>query len=227
MSTLKGGKYPKMIGGKKKKLINIMEELLGIDHLTIGTSEQLEDRKKALQLADEHKLKREGERAKWEDEKLQRKKKEQETLARKTEEYNNKNHSSLTSEQYKEKMKTDAAATAVAEKEEKEAADATATTEKNAKKDAKNRGRRVKDYGFTFVGDIESAHQTDIKKIITQLNEILRLKELGLYEDILAKPNTVLIRTTNIKDVEELISKTAEEVFVAPLEEEIPDTKKE
>ena len=50
MSTLKGGKYPKMIGGKKRKLINIMEELLGIDHLTFATSEQLEDRKKALQL---------------------------------------------------------------------------------------------------------------------------------------------------------------------------------
>lgn len=219
MSTLKSGRYPKMIGGKKRKLINIMEELLGIDHLTIGTLEQLEDRKKALQLADEHKLKREGERAKWEDEKLQRKKKEQETLVRKTEEYNKKNGSLLTPDEYKEKMKTDAAATAVAEKEEKEAADAAATTEKNAKKDAKNRGRRVKDYGFTFVGAIESAYQTDIKKIITQLNDILRLKKLGLYDDIQSEPNIVLIRTTNIKDGEELISKTAEKVFVAPLEE--------
>lgn len=219
MSTLKSGKYPKMIGGKKKKLINIMEELLGIDHLTFATSEQLEDRKKALLLADKHKLKREGERANWEDEKLQRKKKETRLLELKTNEYNKKNGSSLTPDEYKEKMKTDAASAAVAEKEEKEAADAAATTEKNAKKDAKNRGRRVKDYGFTFVGAIESAHQTDIKKIITQLNDILRLKELGLYDDIQSEPNIVLIRTTNIKDGEELISKTAEEVFVAPLEE--------
>ena len=218
MSTLKGGKYPKMIGGKKRKLINIMEELLGIDHLTIGTSEQLEDRKKALLLAEEHKRGRIAKRAEWEDEKLQRKKKETMLLELKTNEYNKKHKTSLTIEGYKEKMKTDAAAAAVAEKEEKEAADAAATTEKNAKKDAKKRGRKIKDDDFIFTGNIESAHQTDIKKIITQLNDILRLKELGLYEDILAKPNTVLIRTTNIKDGEELISKTAEEVFVAPLE---------
>jgi hypothetical protein len=218
MSTLKGGKYPKMIGGKKKKLINIMEELLGIDHLTIGTSEQLEDRKKALQLADEHKLKREGERAKWEAEKKRRS--DAEEAAAKAAGFSSVAHRKEV--KAKKKEVAEAAAAAVAKK----TADA-ATTEKNAKKDAKNRGRRVKDYGFTFVGDIESARQTDIKKIITQLNDILRLKKLGLYEDILAKPNTVLIRTTNIKDGEELISKTAEEVFVAPLEEEIPDTKKE
>lgn len=218
MSTLKGGKYPKMIGGKKRKLINIMEELLGIDHLTIGTVEQLEDRKKALQLAEEHKRGRIAKRAEWEDEKLQRKKKEQETLVRKTEEYNKDNGTNLTTEEYKEKMKTDAAATAVAEKEEKEAADAAATTEKNAKNDAKKRGRRVKDYGFTFVGEIDSTDQTDIKKIITQLNEILRLKELELYEDIQTEPNIVLIKTINTNDGEELISKTAEKVFVAPLE---------
>ena len=89
-------------------------------------------------------------------EKLQRKKKETMLLELKTNEYNKKHKTSLTIEGYKEKMKTDAAAAAVAEKEEKEAADAAATTEKNAKKDAKKRGRRVKDYGFTFVGDIES-----------------------------------------------------------------------
>ena len=219
MSTLKGVKYPKIIGGKKRKLINIMEELLGIDHLTIGTLEQLEDRKKALQLAEKHKQGRIAKRAKWEEEKDQRKKKETVLLELKRNEYNKKNGSSLTPDEYKEKMKTDAAATAVAEKEEKEAADAAATTEKNAKNDAKNRGTRVKDYGFTFVGAIESAHQTDIKKIITQLNDILRLKELELYEDIQTEPNIVLIKTTNTNDGEELISKTAEKVFVAPLEE--------
>ena len=227
MSTLKSGRYPKMIGGKKKKLINIMEELLGIDHLTIGTVEQLEDRKKALLLAEEHKRGRIAKRAEWEDEKLQRKKKEQETLVRKTEEYNKDNGPNLTTEEYKEKMKTDAAATAVAEKEEKEAADAAATTEKNAKKDAIKKGRRVKDYGFTFVGDIETNEQTDIKNIINQLNDILRLKEIGLYEDIQTEPNTVLIKTINIKDGETQISETPEKIFVAPLEEEISDTKKD
>ena len=66
MYTLKRGHYPKMKGGKKKKLLNIMEELLDVDHLTIGTIEQLEDRKKALLLAEDHKLKRKDERDKWE-----------------------------------------------------------------------------------------------------------------------------------------------------------------
>ena len=203
MSTLKGGKYPKMIGGKKKKLINIMEELLGIDHLTIGTSEQLEDRKKALLLADEHKLKREGERANWEAEK-KRRSEEEETAAITA------GFKTAAEHKASKKKKADAA---VAKKAEDAASDRT------AKKDAKNRGRRVKDYGFTFVGDIETNEQTDIKNIINQLNDILRLKELGLYDDIQSEPNIVLIRTTNIKDGEELISKTAEEVFVAPLEE--------
>ena len=212
MSTLKGGKYPKMIRGKKRKLINIMEELLGVDHLTIGTSEQLEDRKKALLLAEEHKQGRIAKREEWEGDKLQRKKKETMLLELKTNEYNKKHKTSLTIEGYKEKMKTDAAVA-------KKTAEDAATTERKDKKDAKNRGRRVKDYGFTFVGDIESAHQTDIKKIITQLNDILRLKELGLYDDIQPELNIVLIKTTNIKDGEELISKTAEKVFVAPLEE--------
>jgi len=223
MSTLKGGKYPKMIGGKKKKLINIMEELLGIDHLTIGTSEQLEDRKKALLLADEHKLKREGERANWEADKLQRKKKETMLLELKTNEYNKKHKTSLTIEGYKEKMKTDAADAAVAKKTAEDAA----TTERKDKKDAKNRGRRIKDYGFTFVGDIETNEQTDIKNIINQLNDILRLKEIGLYEDIQTEPNTVLIKTINIKDGETQISETPEKIFVAPLEEEISYTKKD
>jgi len=223
MSTLKGGKYPKMIGGKKKKLINIMEELLGIDHLTIGTSEQLEDRKKALLLADEHKLKREGERANWEADKLQRKKKETMLLELKTNEYNKKHKTSLTIEGYKEKMKTDAADAAVAKKTAEDAA----TTERKDKKDAKNRGRRIKDYGFTFVGDIETNEQTDIKNIINQLNDILRLKEIGLYEDIQTEPNTVLIKTINSKDGETQISETPEKIFVAPLEEEISDTKKD
>lgn len=215
MYTLKSGRYPIMKGGKKKKLLNIMEELLGVDQLTFGTVEQLEDRKKALLLAEEHKQGRIAKRAKWEDEKLQRKKKETMLLELKTNEYNKKHKTSLTIEGYKEKMKTDAASAAVAKK----TADAAATTEKNAKKDAKNRGRRVKDYGFTFVGVIDSAHQTDIKKIITQLNDILRLKELELYEDIQTEPNVVLIKTINTNDGEELISKTAEKVFVAPLEE--------
>lgn len=204
MSTLKGGKYPKMIGGKKKKLINIMEELLGIDHLTIGTSEQLEDRKKALLLADEHKLKREGERANWEAEK-KRRSEEEEYAARAA------GFSSVAEHKASNKKNADAAAA-------KKAEDA-ASDKRTATKDAKNRGRRVKDYGFTFVGAIETNEQTDIKKIITQLNDILRLKELGLYDDIQSEPNIVLIRTTNIKDGEELISKTAEKVFVAPLEE--------
>jgi len=212
-----------MIGGKKKKLINIMEELLGIDHLTIGTSEQLEDRKKALLLADEHKLKREGERANWEADKLQRKKKETMLLELKTNEYNKKHKTSLTIEGYKEKMKTDAADAAVAKKTAEDAA----TTERKDKKDAKNRGRRIKDYGFTFVGDIETNEQTDIKNIINQLNDILRLKEIGLYEDIQTEPNTVLIKTINSKDGETQISETPEKIFVAPLEEEISDTKKD
>ena len=206
MSTLKGGKYPKMIGGKKKKLINIMEELLGIDHLTIGTLEQLEDRKNALQLADEHKLKREGERANWEAEKKRRSDAE-EAAARAA------NFSSVAEHKASKKKIADELAAAVAKKAEDAASDRT------AKKDAKNRGRKIKDDDFIFTGNIESAHQTDIKKIITQLNDILRLKELGLYDDIQSEPNIVLIRTTNIKDGEELISKTAEKVFVAPLEE--------
>ena len=206
MSTLKSGRYPKMIGGKKKKLINIMEELLGIDHLTIGTSEQLEDRKKALLLADEHKLKREGERANWEAEK-KRRSEEEEAAARAA------GFSSVAEHKASKKKTADAAAAAVAKKAEDAASDRT------AKKDAKKRGRKIKDDDFIFTGNIESAHQTDIKKIITQLNDILRLKELGLYDDIQSEPNIVLIRTTNIKDGEELISKTAEKVFVAPLEE--------
>ena len=200
-----------------------MEELLGIDHLTIGTSEQLEDRKKALLLADEHKLKREGERANWEADKLQRKKKETMLLELKTNEYNKKHKTSLTIEGYKEKMKTDAADAAVAKKTAEDAA----TTERKDKKDAKNRGRRIKDYGFTFVGDIETNEQTDIKNIINQLNDILRLKEIGLYEDIQTEPNTVLIKTINSKDGETQISETPEKIFVAPLEEEISDTKKD
>ena len=213
MSTLKSGKYPKMIGGKKKKLINIMEELLGIDHLTIGTLEQLEDRKNALQLADEHKLKREGERANWEAEKKRRSDAE-EAAARAA------NFSSVAEHKASKKKIADELAAAVAKKAEDAASDRT------AKKDAKNRGRKIKDDDFIFTGNIESAHQTDIKKIITQLNDILRLKELGLYDDIQSEPNIVLIRTTNIKDGEELISKTAEKVFVAPLEVEIPDNTK-
>ena len=72
MYTLKRGHYPKMKGGKKKKLLNIMEELLDVDHLTIGTIEQLEDRKKALLLAEDHKLKRKDERDKWEADKKRR-----------------------------------------------------------------------------------------------------------------------------------------------------------
>ena len=213
MSTLKGGRYPKMIGGKKRKLINIMEELLGIDHLTIGTLEQLEDRKNALQLADEHKLKREGERANWEAEKKRRSDAE-EAAARAA------NFSSVAEHKASKKKIADELAAAVAKKAEDAASDRT------AKKDAKNRGRKIKDDDFIFTGNIESAHQTDIKKIITQLNDILRLKELGLYDDIQSEPNIVLIRTTNIKDGEELISKTAEKVFVAPLEVEIPDNTK-
>ena len=63
-----------------------MEELLGIDHLTIGTSEQLEDRKKALLLAEEHKQGRIAKRAKWEEEKDQRKKEETMLLELKTKE---------------------------------------------------------------------------------------------------------------------------------------------
>ena len=58
MYTLKSGRYPIMKGGKKKKLINILEELLGINQLTFGNVEQLEDRKTALELSEEHKLKR-------------------------------------------------------------------------------------------------------------------------------------------------------------------------
>ena len=215
MSTLKGGKYPKMIGGKKRKLINIMEELLGIDHLTFATSEQLEDRKKALELSEEHKRSRIAKREEWEADKLRRKKKETMLLELKTNEYNKKHKTSLTIEGYKEKMKTDAADAAVAKKTAEDAA----TTERKDKKDAKNRGRRIKDYGFTFVGDIETNEQTDIKNIINQLNDILRLKEIGLYEDIQTEPNTVLIKTINSKDGETQISETPEKIFVAPLEE--------
>jgi len=204
MSTLKGGKYPKMIRGKKRKLINIMEELLGVDHLTIGTLEQLEDRKKALLLADEHKLKREGERANWEAEK-KRRSEEEEAAARAA------GFSSAADHKASNKKKADAAA--VAKKAEDAASDRT------AKKDAKKRGSKIKDDDFIFTGNIEANDQTDIKKIITQLNDILRLKELGLYDDIQPELNIVLIKTTNIKDGEELISKTAEKVFVAPLEE--------
>jgi hypothetical protein len=213
MSTLKGGKYPKMIGGKKKKLINIMEELLGVDQLTFGTVEQLEDRKKALLLADEHKLKREGERANWEAEKKRRSEEEEDAAAL-------AGFSSAADRKASKKKDADAAAAAVAKKAEDAASDRT------AKKDAKKRGRRVKDYGFTFVGEIDSTDQSDIKKIITQLNDILRLKELGLYEDVQTKPNTVLIKTINIKDGETQISETPEQVFVAPLEDEIPDNTK-
>ena len=206
MSTLKGGKYPKMIGGKKKKLLNIMEELLGVDHLTFGTSEQLEDRKKALLLTEEHKQGRIAKREEWEGEKKKRSAAE-ETAARKA------GFKTAAEHKASNKKDADAAAAAVAKKAEDAASDRT------AKKDAKKRGRRIKDDDFTFAGDIESAHQTDIKKIITQLNDILRLKELELYEDIQTEPNIVLIKTINTNDGEELISKTAEKVFVAPLEE--------
>ena len=209
MYTLKSGRYPIMKGGKKKKLINILEELLGINQLTFGNVEQLEDRKTALELSEEHKRGRIAKRAEWGAEKKRRS--DAEEAAAKA--------AGLSLKDFKARKKkiADAAADAVAKKATDAAA--AASDKRTAKKDAKKRGRRIKDDDFTFVGDIESAHQTDIKKIITQLNDILRLKELGLYEDILAKPNTVLIRTTNIKDGEELISKTAEKVFVAPLEE--------
>ena len=210
MSTLKGGKYPKMIGGKKKKLINIMEELLDIDHLTIGTSEQLEDRKKTLLLAEEHKLKREGERANWEAEKKRRSDAE-EAAARAA------SFSSVAEHKASKKKTADAA---VAKKT------ADAASDRTAKKDAKKRGRRVKDDDFIFNGAIEANDQTDIKKIITQLNEILRLKEFELYEDIQTEPNIVLIKTININDGETQISETPEQVFVAPFEDEIPDNTK-
>ena len=209
MYTLKSGRYPIMKGGKKKKIINILEELLGINQLTFGNVEQLEDRKTALELSEEHKLKREGERANWGAEKKRRS--DAEEAAAKA--------AGLSLKDFKARKKkiADAAADAVAKKATDAAA--AASDKRTAKKDAKKRGRRIKDDDFTFVGDIESAHQTDIKKIITQLNDILRLKELGLYDDIQSEPNIVLIRTTNIKDGEEQISKTAEKVFVAPLEE--------
>jgi len=175
----------------------------------------LEDRKKALELSEEHKRSRIAKREEWEADKLRRKKKKTMLLELKTNEYNKKHKTSLTIEGYKEKMKTDAADAAVAKKTAEDAA----TTERKDKKDAKNRGRRIKDYGFTFVGDIETNEQTDIKNIINQLNDILRLKEIGLYEDIQTEPNTVLIKTINSKDGETQISETPEKIFVAPLEE--------
>mgnify|MGYP006103170873 CR=1 FL=1 len=211
MSTLKGGKYPKMIGGKKKKLINIMEELLGIDHLTIGTSEQLEDRKKTLLLAEEHKLKREGERAKWEADKKRRSDEEEAAAI---------NAGFSSAADHKASKKKDAAAAAVTKKT------ADAASDRTAKKDAKKRGRKIKDEDFIFTGNIEANDQTDIKKIITQLNDILRLKELELYEDIQTEPNIVLIKTINTNDGDTQISETPEQVFVAPFEDEIPDNTK-
>ena len=218
MSTLKSGRYPKMIGGKKRKLINIMEELLGIDHLTIGTLEQLEDRKKALELSEEHKRGRIAKRAEWEAEKKRRSNAE-EAAARAAK------FSSVAEHKASKKKLADAAAAAVAKKTADAAA--AASDKRTAKKDAIKKGRRVKDYGFTFVGDIETNEQTDIKNIINQLNDILRLKEIGLYEDIQTEPNTVLIKTINIKDGETQISETPEKIFVAPLEEEISYTKKD
>jgi len=201
MYTLKRGHYPKMKGGKKKKLLNIMEELLDVDHLTIGTIEQLEDRKKALLLAEDHKLKRKDERDKWEADKKRRSDEEEAAAAA----------AGLSLEDFKAKKKetADAAAAAV------------------TKKDAIKKERRVKDDDFIFNGDIEANEHTDVKNIINQLNDILRLKEIGLFEDIQTEPNTVLIKTINIKDGETQISETPEKIFVAPLEEEISDTKKD
>lgn len=217
MYTLKKGHYPKMKGGKKKKLLNIMEELLDVDHLTIGTIEQLEDRKKALLLAEDHKLKRKDERDKWEADKKRRSDEEEAAAAA----------AGLSLEDFKAKKKetADAAAAAVAKKTADDAA--AASDKRTAKKDAIKKGRRVKDDDFIFNGDIETNEQTDIKNIINQLNDILRLKEIGLYEDIQTEPNTVLIKTINIKDGETQISETPEKIFVAPLEEEISDTKKD
>ena len=214
MYTLKRGHYPKMKGGKKKKLLNIMEELLDVDHLTIGTIEQLEDRKKALLLAEDHKLKRKDERDKWEADKKRRSDEEEAAAAA----------AGLSLEDFKAKKKETADA-AVAKKTADAANDA--SDKRTTKKDAIKKGRRVKDDDFLFNGDIETNEQTDIKNIINQLNDILRLKEIGLYEDIQTEPNTVLIKTINIKDGETQISETPEKIVVAPLEEEISDTKKD
>ena len=214
MYTLKRGHYPKMKGGKKKKLLNIMEELLDVDHLTIGTIEQLEDRKKALLLAEDNKLKRKGERDNWEADKKRRSDEEEAAAAA----------AGLSLEDFKAKKKETADA-AVAKKTADAANDA--SDKRTTKKDAIKKGRRVKDDDFLFNGDIETNEQTDIKNIINQLNDILRLKEIGLYEDIQTEPNTVLIKTINIKDGETQISETPEKIVVAPLEEEISDTKKD
>ena len=186
MSTIKkGGLYRKTEGGGKKKLLNIMEELLGVDHITFATREQLEDRQKALKLFEENKQKRTEKRTAYE-------------VKRKTE---------REEEKRKRKERGDTVSKAADESEDSDDPDVTSGRQQSKKNK------------FTSIGNIDPHDQENIQKIIDQLNEILRLPEFKLYNDIDAKENSVIIQTFTTKDGDEKVDSNPIVVHVDPLED--------
>ena len=189
MSTIKkGGLYRKTKGGGKKKLLNIMEELLGVDHITFATREQLEDRQKASKLFEENKQKRTEKRTAYE-------------VKRKTE---------REEEKTKRKERGDKADAAADESEDSDDPDVTSGTS------GRQQSKKSK---FTSIGNIDTHDQDNIQKIIDQLNEILRLPEFKLYNDIDAKENSVVIQTFTTKDGDEKVDSNPIVVHVDPLED--------
>ncbi len=189
MSTIKkGGLYRKTEGGGKKKLLNIMEELLGVDHITFATREQLEDRQKALKLFEENKQKRTEKRTAYE---VKRKTDREEERTKRTERGD----------------KADADAN---ESEDSDDPDVTSGTS------GRQQSKKSK---FTSIGNIDPHDQDNIQKIIDQLNEILRLPEFKLYNDIDAKENSVIIQTFTTKDGDEKVDSNPIVVHVDPLED--------
>ncbi len=186
MSTIKkGGLYRKTEGGGKKKLLNIMEELLGVDHITFATREQLEDRQKASKLFEENKQKRTEKRTAYE-------------VKRKTE---------REEEKRKRKERGDTMSKAADESEDSDDPDVTSGRQQSKKSK------------FTSIGNIDPHDQDNIQKIIDQLNEILRLPEFKLYNDIDAKENSVIIQTFTTKDGDEKVDSNPIVVHVDPLED--------
>jgi hypothetical protein len=189
MSTIKKGSlYRKTKGGGKKKLLNIMEELLGVDHITFATREQLEDRQKALIVRNKYAEQRTQERTAHEKKQLdKREQRKQERTER------------------GDKAEADAN-----ESDDSDDPDVTSGTS------GQQQSKKSK---FTSIGNIDPHDQDNIQKILDQLNEILRLPEFKLYNEIDAKENSVIIQTFTTKDGDEKVDSNPIVVHVDPLED--------
>jgi len=191
MSTIKkGGLYRKTKGGKKK-ILNIMEELLGVDHLIVATKEQLEDRQKALIVRNKYAEQRTQERT-------AHKKKQ------------------LDKREQRKQERTERGDTADADANESEDSDDPDVTSGTSGTSGRQQSKKSK---FTSIGNIDPHDQDNIQKIIDQLNEILRLPDFKLYNDIDAKENSVVIQTFTTKDGDEKVDSNPIVVHVDPLED--------